>query len=145
MTTMQIKETKPTDRVQVLDNPMGPPGKCIICGNGADKDRKWIDFGVTVDFLGAVYICSLCIDEVCNALNYASPEQTSKMLSQIKLTQTANRRLESERNALRTAILNLNDGGIPISVTVESSEPQPDTLPFDDGDKKAPRAEFDLS
>lgn len=122
MTDMQIKEIKPSDRVQVLDHPAGPPGKCLVCGAGADPERKWIDFGVTIDLLGAVYICNFCIAEVANALNFATAEQTSKMLQDIATLTTALGEVSDERNHLRSAIEHLNAAGIPVSISLDESE-----------------------
>jgi hypothetical protein len=35
-----------------------PPGKCASCG---DTDRDCVDFGITIDYYGAVLICTLCL------------------------------------------------------------------------------------
>jgi hypothetical protein len=144
MADMQIKEPKPTDRVQVLDNPAAPPGKCAVCGNGADKERQWIDFGVTIDFVGALYICSICITEVANALNFSTPSQTSQMLIKIDDLTTALRRVDRERESLHSAIVNLNAGGIRVDNPTEPAAERQDPLPIVFDAPREPESELDL-
>jgi hypothetical protein len=144
MTTMQIKEVKPTDRVQVLDNPQAHPGKCGVCGNGADPNRQWIDFGAQVPDYGALYICSICIAEVANALNFATPEQTSNMLVRIDELTTALRRVDRERESLHSAIINLNNGGIAVRNPTEPEPIEQEPLPITFDAPRESASELDI-
>lgn len=40
------------------------PGKCSICGGMKYDGRKWIDFGLSIDWYGVVYLCTFCFEEI---------------------------------------------------------------------------------
>lgn len=52
-------------RFKLLDRPFVNPGKCAVCGA---VDRPVIDFGLNIDFYGAVLLCVSCIREVSSDL-----------------------------------------------------------------------------
>jgi len=56
---MQYNGEETSSRFQVLDRPMQPPGTCSVCGN---PDGQVIDFGLSLDFYGCVYICIICLN-----------------------------------------------------------------------------------
>jgi hypothetical protein len=62
-------------RIQVLEAPRMNPGTCVICGAARTDDRDYLDFGLTIDFYGVVYFCTLCFQEVCNHLGFLTKEQ----------------------------------------------------------------------
>lgn len=78
-------------RVQVLEAPLLLPGTCAICGASSTGDRKYIDIGWTIEFIGVVYFCTFCFSEAANVLGCLTKEQTEK--------------LEDENNKLRQRIL----------------------------------------
>lgn len=45
-------------RFKVLDGPVALPGKCAVCGG---VKGKFVDFGLDLDFYGAVIFCVPCI------------------------------------------------------------------------------------
>jgi hypothetical protein len=51
-------------KYRVKDVPDVQPGKCANCGASKNDGRKYVDFGLHVDWYGAVFICSLCLKEV---------------------------------------------------------------------------------
>lgn len=63
-------EVSPQSRIQVLDVPILAPGTCLLCGTSGVDDRKFVDFGKQVDWYGAVYLCSECIEEVARAIGF---------------------------------------------------------------------------
>jgi hypothetical protein len=50
--------------VFITDAPDMIPNKCGKCGSGRTGDRKYVDFGLTLEFYGTVYICTICLDEI---------------------------------------------------------------------------------
>lgn len=79
-------------RVQVLEAPLLSPGTCAICGaSSTDDNRKYIDIGWTIEFIGVVYFCTFCFTEAANALGCLTKEQAEK--------------LEDENNKLRQRII----------------------------------------
>ena len=56
----------PNSRFQVYPSPVASPGKCGVCGA---VDRPVVDFNMTIQFYGAVYICVLCFNEAAQSMN----------------------------------------------------------------------------
>lgn len=48
----------------ILDAPHYKPGNCANCGSTKVDGRKYIDFGLEIDWFGIVYICSLCMLDI---------------------------------------------------------------------------------
>lgn len=98
-------------RIQVLDFPNAAPGKCVVCGfaGGIESDdRKFIDWGFSLDFYGAIIICSKCIQSIANSLDYASPEQIEKLHIFVNEMLEERRNLREENYKLRNALSNLH-------------------------------------
>lgn len=93
-------------RIQILDNPVAPPAKCIVCGaaTGDDK-RKFIDFGFTEEWYGVIYFCSLCLTEIFTELNFVEYSTYKTLLEQNqelkRALDDANVRIESLSDTLR--------------------------------------------
>lgn len=47
-----------------MDRPDMLPGKCSLCGGMQYDGRKWIDFGLSIDWYGVVYLCTFCFKEI---------------------------------------------------------------------------------
>lgn len=60
----------PQSRIKILDAPILAPGTCCLCGSAGGDSRKFIDFGKQLDWYGAVYFCSECINECVMATGY---------------------------------------------------------------------------
>lgn len=58
-------------KFQLLDIPIMAPGRCSNCGAVKPDGRKYVDFGLTLDHYGVVYICSLCLFEAAGLLEKA--------------------------------------------------------------------------
>lgn len=84
-------------RFKVIEaNQMLAPGKCAGCG-GFTK-RRFVDFGLELDFYGVVYLClEVCFTEVANKLGFLSPVQTQELKLKLEM-------VSGEREAL---IINL--------------------------------------
>lgn len=56
-------------KIFLNDEPLMSPGKCANCG-ASGRDRKYVDFGLTVELYGVVYICSICVGELFRLFNF---------------------------------------------------------------------------
>lgn len=56
-------------RVKLYDSPDMLPGNCSLCGGRQYDGRKWIDFGLSIDWYGVVYLCTLCFAEIEREIN----------------------------------------------------------------------------
>lgn len=72
------------NRVTVMDYPVALPGRCAICGyGGGDSNRRFIDFGLQLDYYGAVNFCTECIREVAESIGYVPREFLDKAEEEI--------------------------------------------------------------
>lgn len=82
-------------RVQVLEAPRQLPGVCMLCGASRNDDRKYVDIGKDIEFVGVIYFCTFCMTEIANTLGCLMPEQAKA--------------LEDELDAARQRILEFNE------------------------------------
>jgi hypothetical protein len=52
----------------IVDVPRMQPGKCANCGASKNDGRKYVDFGLQVDWYGTVYLCGTCLHDVSNEM-----------------------------------------------------------------------------
>jgi len=76
-------------RVQVLDNAPVAPGTCILCGSSGGDGRKFVDFGMQIDWIGAIYFCTECFGEVSRAIGYIPVAEFDAINKEIKSVQAA--------------------------------------------------------
>lgn len=55
-------------KYRILDIPDVTPAKCANCGSCKNDGRQYIDFGLHVDWYGAVFICGLCLNDIAKAM-----------------------------------------------------------------------------
>lgn len=55
-------------KYRILAVPDVSPGKCANCGSSKNDGRKYVDFGLQVDWYGAVFLCGECLHDVSNAM-----------------------------------------------------------------------------
>lgn len=99
----------PTSRIQILDRPVAAPGKCIVCSAvDSDSGRKFVDFGEQIDWYGAVYFCTFCINELATVCSWASSVSLENALRRVEeLKETlgaANKIIRSLKDALRASL-----------------------------------------
>jgi hypothetical protein len=88
--TEQVLPFLPSSRFQLLPTPLVAPGKCAICGA---IDRPVIDFGMTIQFYGTVYICAEnCLHEA--ALGIGMVDKSELIEAQGELAQSVSEHLE---------------------------------------------------
>lgn len=104
-------------RIQVMDTPLSAPGTCAICGvpGPCEDGRKFVDFGLLLEFYGVVYFCTECISPVALAAGYVSSveSETIKSLSEgfVKQAET----LKEENRILTHALVSiLNNRGVDL-------------------------------
>jgi hypothetical protein len=55
-------------KYRIVDVPDFKPGKCANCGASKNDGRKYIDFGLEVDWHGIVYLCGLCLKDIATQM-----------------------------------------------------------------------------
>lgn len=59
----ELELARINSKFQLLDVPLMSPGKCSNCGASKPDGRKYLDFGLTLEYYGVVYICTICLLE----------------------------------------------------------------------------------
>lgn len=130
--------------------PIQVPGTCASCGSSSTDDRDYVDFGMTVDFVGVIYFCTFCFTECANALGWISPEQARNMEELLEVTEKKVVDFYTKDRALNDAVRVLRDSGL--FDLVESNDPAPvaevankiDRSPIQD-DTRTDKSELDPS
>ncbi len=55
-------------KYRILDVPDVSPSKCGNCGSTKKDGRTYVDFGLHVDWYGALFLCSLCVNDIAKAM-----------------------------------------------------------------------------
>lgn len=130
----------PSDRVQVIDYPTALPSKCAICGASPTPDdpRRWVDFGLSLEFYGVVYFCTFCVANVAEAINFVGPgvyysaiESAEKLSVEVETLRFENeefRRVYSTLSGLGAVVPN-NDGSNNRRSANSSRKSKADTKP----------------
>lgn len=73
-------------KYRVLAVPDVSPGKCANCGASKNDGRKYIDFGLHVDWYGAVYLCGTCLQDVAREMGLFKELESQLVEVEIKST-----------------------------------------------------------
>lgn len=65
-----------------------------------------------IEFHGAIYLCSNCLEEIANLAGYLSPEQVEKLQGEMKLLSDEVYALKVKENGLEVAIGGLVAAGL---------------------------------
>jgi hypothetical protein len=101
-----------SSRIRILDAPILNPGTCALCGASRTDDRKYVDFGLTVDYVGVIYFCTFCMTELANRVGCATAEQTKKLEDELNSARQAILDFQAEKAALDDAISTLRSTGL---------------------------------
>ncbi len=71
-------------KYKILDIPKFKPGKCANCGASKDDGRKYIDFGLELEWFGIFYLCGTCLEDV--ALNFGLFKKYEEEIARLKET-----------------------------------------------------------
>ena len=94
MTEQDFPQLAPTSRFQVTERPLVTPGKCAVCGA---VDRPVVDFNMTLQFYGAVLLCTTCLTEAGHAIGlvpYSDVQRLEESLAQSLTDQLKARNLK---------------------------------------------------
>jgi hypothetical protein len=72
--------------IQLLSAPSVLPNKCAVCGysnSGSSADRQYVDFGLSIDWYGAVYFCTACMTNIAEVLGYITPEKAEELYGRV--------------------------------------------------------------
>lgn len=53
-------------KYRIKEVPDVSPGKCGNCGASKNDERKYVDIGLHIDWYGALFLCTLCLTDICN-------------------------------------------------------------------------------
>ena len=90
---------------QLVDVPLALPGSCYLCGSG-DKP-PYIDWGVSIEFHGALYTCSECTGAVASLLGFVPRHTHNEVIKTLANLNAENAGLVRQNLALREAVENL--------------------------------------
>lgn len=69
----------------IKDYPEVNPAKCANCGSSKKDGRMYIDFGLTVDWFGVVYLCGFCLKDIATAMGlFDELEEKLKTLAALR-------------------------------------------------------------
>jgi hypothetical protein len=121
-------------KYRIVDVPDFKPGKCANCGASKNDGRKYIDFGLEVDWYGTVYLCGECLHDVSNHMGLF--EEVNNNASILKEELAGYKYLEEQGANLHDTVVNvfkefedyyaglhaINDNRSPDGSTVVDSE-----------------------
>lgn len=128
---MNVRESV-DNLVQIVDIPPALPGKCAVCGyagGGGGNFRRFVDWGISLDFYGAVIFCTFCIEHVANLLGYLSPEQGEKLELELTFNREKVSLLGEENARLRSALSSLDFVSSATVVANETDEREGQSAP----------------
>src|SRR6266542_891445 len=101
-----------SSRIRVLDNPNMHPGTCVLCGASRNDDRKYVDIGLDIDFVGVIYFCTFCMQELANRLGCLMPDQTKKLEDELDSARQTIINFQAQKAAYDDAIGKLRGTGL---------------------------------
>jgi hypothetical protein len=68
-------------KYRILQMPDQKPSKCANCGSTKVDGRKYVDFGLEVDFFGIVFLCEYCLEDIAKNMGlYTAHDKTIQNL-----------------------------------------------------------------
>ena len=85
------------------------PGTCSVCGS---NQRDCLDWGITVEYFGAVLICVECCHDLTTVpeLNFVSGQAVGEMLAENLRLTAREKEMESAIRELRASLVAVADG-----------------------------------
>jgi len=134
MTTTGLSPSEVNSRFKVLPRPFPNPGKCAVCGG---VKTPVVDFGFTVQFYGAVMICTVCLSEAARKIGMVSEQDlrdNTQATDQVAKEYLARNNLKAingdQYNLAVTAATSLSDlvlRGLPDLPVEDSPNPKQDS------------------
>lgn len=101
-----------SSKFTVLNAPVNAPGVCAICGSSNNEDRDYVDFGLTIDYVGTIYFCTFCIQELCNRMGCLTPEQSKHLEDQLDAAKQEILTFQKEKAAINDIRDTLRTSGL---------------------------------
>ena len=86
----------------LVDTPTALPGSCYLCGSG--EKAPFIDWGVSIEFYGALYTCSECTASVASLLGMVTREKQASLIQHLDQLNAENVDLQMKNYALKQAL-----------------------------------------
>lgn len=107
--------------MEVVNVLMALPGSCLLCG-GASKQR-YMDFRISLEFYGALYICDECFFAGAQLFGFMTPDQVSELKREVEEAREKLLDLEIKNSSLNQAVQSMataNFGNNKVMVVLES-------------------------
>lgn len=123
--TVELPESVVNGRFKVTERPTVFPGKCAVCGT---VERAVVDFGMTLDYYGAVLLCVECVTSAYTTVQLVVGDEGSStpavphFLDEVAI----NEYVRSASDSINRLSILLDLNGIPLSKGNEEvfSEPE---------------------
>lgn len=86
-------------KYRILQVPDLNLAKCANCGSAKNDGRKYIDFGLYVEWYGTVFLCTLCIKDI--AMNAGLFDELEHRVEELKFSKIK----DEEKEELKKAVL----------------------------------------
>ena len=87
------------------------PHKCLACEGKADGTKQFVDFGVSIDYEGAMYICVSCAEEIARTVSYIPPYERDEAILE-------NDRLRSDLIESEERVRSLTDTFVSFNMSI---------------------------
>ena len=90
-------------KYRILDFPDINPAKCANCGSAKPDGRQYIDFGLQIDFYGALFFCGFCLKDIATNMGLFKAIEEDLVAAHEKLMNLRN--LEEQGNLVQETVL----------------------------------------
>lgn len=84
------------------------PSTCLVCNGSADGKKDFVDWGMNVDWYGALVICEFCIVECLETVGAASKQRHERILRALAEVRAQNAELSAELEKYRNVVVSLD-------------------------------------
>lgn len=63
-----VNTANPNSRFTLVDTAIHAPGTCILCKSAGGDGRQFLDLGIQITWVGALYFCTFCVTEAAKLL-----------------------------------------------------------------------------
>jgi hypothetical protein len=108
---------------QRVEFPIALPGQCYFCGSATKN--PYIDWGVSIEFYGALYTCEECTGSVASLLGWVPHKLHSEIVKKYTEISQENFELLIQNRALKQAIESLTTAGMIKNEPVFNTDVEP--------------------
>lgn len=129
----KVNEDNPQSRYSVLNAPILAPGTCILCKSPGGDGRQFIDLGIQVNWIGAMYFCTYCVAEAASMIGMiprkAHDELEEVFNSNWELHREVSKELREKLDAAAILLRDCRCGNFGPGVTEPTSDVEADSDP----------------